>query len=98
MIKATYKITWLDVNVIQTKNLISHNDYLDIIKPNRVKIHELELDKINDNTAEIKRLKKEIALFGDSWFTDNSLISDAMETGLMQTNYGNFNVKFEQII
>tara|TARA_R110000822_G_scaffold6851_17_gene28726 strand:+ start:886 stop:1194 length:309 start_codon:yes stop_codon:yes gene_type:complete len=79
----TYKITY-ENGVVQWKNLISHIDYLNIIKSIQSKIGNLEIEDYKKNKDKIKALKdKQISLFGEHWFTDNSPLFWAVKTGEM---------------
>lgn len=80
---------------VQYKDLISHHDYEDVIKPSRQKIDQLYV--IDRHSAEAKALERELwAKFGDDWFTDRSPWYDAISTGnlvLPEIQGGTFKVK-----
>lgn len=66
----------------QTKNLISHTDYIEIIKPISSIAANLELSKSTRNEAKVlKKLLKN--MFGDEWFTDNSPLFESIKTGIL---------------
>lgn len=79
-----YRITYPKYNVVQVKNLISHEDYENIYKKWNERKQELELevstlnkkkhaDKIKELNSEIKNIKKKLNdLFGSEFFTDKS--------------------------
>ena len=70
-----YKIYYPEYNVSQVKNLISHNDYVNDIKPKLFEIARLEAitPKSKNNERKIYELKKYIKdMFGSEYFTDNS--------------------------
>jgi|ERR1035441_3645162 hypothetical protein len=83
-ILGTYKITY-DNGATQIKNLISHDDFINIYKVGQDKIYELEKAnkfKETNSTREIKKSLK--GFFGDEWFTDKSPIFDAIKTGKLK--------------
>ena len=64
-ILGVYQITYKN-GFVQRKNLISHQDYLNIIKPLNVVIGELEASKKTEKESKI--LKRVISdLFGSEW-------------------------------
>ena len=64
-----YQIIY-DNNVKQIKNLIDHNDYLNIIIPYKDKIYDLQMVK---DFKQASILKKELLeMFGDEYFTTES--------------------------
>lgn len=68
-----YKIVY-ENGITQTKYLIRHEDYEQVIKPTKDKIKELE-----ETIDQLKRmLKKE---FGSEYFTDQSPLFAAIKTG-----------------
>jgi hypothetical protein len=84
-ILGTYTITY-DGNISQEKNLIEHSDYICVIKPTNQKITELEMKQpLSNNTKKkIKALKQELLeMFGENWFTNQSPLFEAMETGIL---------------
>jgi hypothetical protein len=90
MIIAKYKIVY-DNNIIQHKNLISNDDYVNIIKVKKNEIYQLEnvVTKSRDLIANNKKLISEIKAelynnFGEHYFTDNSLLFDAIKTGYIE--------------
>ena len=93
-ILGVYKITYGNGNgIAQQKNLISHEDYLDIIIPQEKLIYELEKENNYRETKESKQIKNELKdLFGGLWFTDKSPLYYASVTGILslpQTQGGN---------
>lgn len=81
--------------VEQKKNLISHEDYLNIIKPSFSKIISLSSEQIKfgrknkrflEIENEISNIKKEIKdNFGEEYFTDNSpLFNSIKNNGIME--------------
>lgn len=80
-----YKIIYKN-GFVQYKNLISHNDYLSIIKPLKHEIWNLEIDKKLskvDKAKKINELKSVISDYG-SFFTDKSPLFYAIETGILE--------------
>ena len=75
-----YNVTYKN-GVTQKLGLISHNDYVGIIKPTNDKIYEFELLGDFLNVSKLKKSMHE--MFGDMWFTDKSPIYSALETGVM---------------
>lgn len=76
-ILSVYKIFYPEFNVSQVKNLISHNDYINDIKPKMAEIARLEAiaPKSKTNERKIAEFKKYIKdMFGSEYFTDNSPI------------------------
>ena len=83
---AKYQITYKN-GVVQEKNLISHSDFENIIKPTNDRIYDLIRDKSNveANSLEVKLLKAELKeKFGSEWFTDNSPLFEAITTGILE--------------
>lgn len=89
-----YIIHYINNNVYQTKNLIKHEDYVEIIKPLYKEIISLESEqtkygKKNKNFIEIenkiKNIKKYIKEeFGEEFFTDESPIYiSSLNNGIM---------------
>lgn len=80
-----YQITY-GCGVTQQKDLIEHDDYVNIIKPTRVEIMELDMKTPQSNNIKkkIKKLKNELLeTFGDNWFTNQSPIYGALDTGIL---------------
>lgn len=72
-----YKITYPYYGVSQHKNLISHDDYVNEIKPMLADIARLEgiIPRSKSNMNKVKELKSYIKKqYGDEYFTDNSPI------------------------
>lgn len=101
-----YKITYLKQGFIQYKCLISHKEYLDIIKPNRQIIDRFLSEK--ELKSEFKTVKKEefeessniLKNYPEFWFTDKSPLFEAINTGILElldTQGGNHNIKLELI-
>lgn len=93
-ILAKYKITYPDYgDMKQVKNLISHEDYINDIKPKYKEIAILEVEqsnysKKNEKYKLIDRKISEIKSYikkkyGDEFFTDKSPIWSAKENGYM---------------
>lgn len=82
-----YKITYPKYKVIQYKDLISHDDYINDIKVKEAIIAELEKNTpLSNNTKKkIKEIKKEIFEdYGDCWFTDGGLLYQSINNnGIM---------------
>jgi hypothetical protein len=103
-ILSQYKIIYKN-GAIQYKNLISHSAYLGIIKPIRKKIYELESEENKyvrkANQSQIKRLKRRlIEMYGVNWFTDQSPLFYAIETGILKLlpqQGGSHQIKIEKI-
>jgi hypothetical protein len=75
-----YRITYKN-GMVQEKDLISHSDYENIVKPYTDKIYDLIKDKM-DSEADL--LKAELkAMFGSEWFTDGSPLFEASKTGIL---------------
>jgi hypothetical protein len=76
-----YQITY-ESGVTQIKNLISHEDFLNIMKPTQDKIYDLEKANNWKPTNQSKELKKDIVdMFTKNWFTDKSPIFKSLTTG-----------------
>ena len=97
MILGKYLLHWTDINVVQTKDMISHQDYVNVIKPTKLAIHELEALKKPENKEMISALKDKLKVFGDNWFTDESPIGKAIQSGVLLSDYGNFNLKSQKL-
>lgn len=92
-----YMITYHN-GVTQEKDLISHTDYENIVKPLQDQIHDLETEKKDKEAGELKRQLKQ--MFGDNWFTDKSPIYEALKTGVLslpQTQGGQTTCKVEAV-
>jgi hypothetical protein len=80
-ILGSYEITYAN-GFKQIKNLISHDSYINIIKPTEWQIYELEKKNRWKPTPESKQLKKDlIAMFSATYFTDKSPLYEAYLTG-----------------
>lgn len=83
-----YKIFYVNSNVSQVKSLISHNDYVNDIKPKMAEISRLEsiTPKSKSNERKISELKKYIKdNYGTEYFTDKSpLWNSQFNNGLMK--------------
>lgn len=78
---AKYKITYKN-GIIQEKNLISHLDYIGIIKPYKEIIYTLEKEKLEKDANLLKTELK--IMFGFEWFTDKSPLFEASKTGILK--------------
>lgn len=80
-----YRIVYPEpTETIQYKNLIKHEDFLNVIKPTEEKIAELEKDKSNQSLSIISNLKKILLEdFGEQWFTDKSPLFFAIKSGIL---------------
>ena len=86
-ILGVYKIKYIDQGISQTKNLVSHQDFLDDIKPSYIEIDFLESKKETIYLA--KQIKKRLrATYGEHFFTDKSPLYDAMNTGCLKLYNG----------
>lgn len=73
-----YKITY-ESGITQTKHLISHEDYLNIIKPTQLLIYQYSLvDRDNPIISQLKQTLDK--LFTEHWFTDQSPLWRAHST------------------
>ena len=80
-ILGVYRITF-DNGVSQIKNLISHDDFLNVYKVTQDKIYDLEKENKFKPTNITKKLKSDlIEYFGAEWFTDKSPIFKAIKKG-----------------
>ena len=97
LIKASYRVKFPTYGVIQTVNLISHEDYVNVYIPmlNDIKEKERQVDETNKKkhkdlveqlTKEIAELKRELkAMVGKDFFTDRSPLWLSQENdGFMQ--------------
>jgi len=76
-----YKITYHN-GISQVKNLISHDDFLNDIKPTYDLIYELEVEKkMKDVFYHKKRLTN---TYGHEWFTDKSPLFFAIQSGILE--------------
>ena len=108
-----YRITYPKYNVVQVKNLISHEDYENIYKKWNERKQELETeisglnkkkhqDKIKELNQEIKGIKNKLLnFFGSEFFTDASPIWLSQKYGgnMLLSDYqgGIIEVKLEKI-
>ena len=106
-----YRITYPKYNVSQVKNLISHEDYVNIYIPMSSSIKELESEasslnrkkhgeKISELLKTAKSKKKELSeMFGSEFFTTSSPIWESRNNGgiMFLSNYqgGNIEVVLE---
>lgn len=70
-----YKIEYPDYNVIQFKGLISHDDFINDIKPTYNRIADIEKQQPLSKTskAKISELKRELKeKYGEHYMTDES--------------------------
>jgi len=87
-----YRFTYKN-GVSQIKNMISHDDYINIYKIYQDKIYDLERENKFKETNTTKQLKKDLKeFFGSEWFTDKSPLFNAIKTGNLEyagyiTNY-----------
>ncbi len=87
---ATYKVVYQN-GVTQHMNLISHEDYVNIVIPAKEKIDHLLTNKsgLSDvdfkaNQKIAKQMKSDLKeMFSDNFFTDKSPIYMAIETGVL---------------
>ena len=90
-----YKITYPN-GVSQLKNLIDHKTYLNIIKITENEIYEIERANKFKSTKESKRLKDYIKTTFGEYFTTESPLFFAINTGvlkLLSNQGGNHNIK-----
>lgn len=73
-----YRIKYVKSGIVQYKNLISHKDYVNIVKPFQQVINQLESDKHDKVAKQLKGVM--IKMFGDLWFTDQSPLFKAIKT------------------
>ncbi len=96
-----YKITY-SCGIVQYKNLISHSDYNDIMKPMKEQIHLLEKENNNKPTLESLSIKRQMkSYFSDNWFTDESPLFDAIKTNklILLIQQGNVHdIKVELVV
>ena len=80
-ILGVYRITF-ENGVSQIKNLISHDDFLNIYKVTQDEIYDLEKENKFKPTNTTKQLKLDlIEYFGNEWFTDKSPYFHAIKKG-----------------
>ena len=78
-----YRITYGN-GISQTKCLISHSDFENIIKPTESKIYELEKANSWKPSVQSKKLKSDLKImFSSAYFTDKSPLFEAMSTGTL---------------
>lgn len=108
---ATYKITYLDYNISQLRNLVLHEDFIKYYKPIKDKIYCLEeqlyglnkkkhKDKIISIETEIQFLKNKLKKeFGD-FFTTKSPLFESIDSGILvlpECQGGQHRVEFKRI-
>lgn len=94
---AKYKITY-ENGVIQFYNLISHNDFINVIKPTKDKIYDLEKENKFKPTIESNKLKEYlINTFSSNFFTTESPLFKALETGILVLPIGEYKCKLEKL-
>ena len=77
-ILGTYRITY-DNGAVQVKNLISHEDYINIYKTTQDRIYDLEKENKFKETNTTRNLKKDMKeMFGSEFFTDDSPLFKAI--------------------
>lgn len=91
MVKGLYQITYSN-GLNQLKSLISHDDYLNIIRPLEIEIDFLKstIKKKSKDKNEVEK-KQELYLlklkrnsyFSGDYFTDKSPFHEAIETGIL---------------
>lgn len=78
-----YRITYSN-EITQTKCLISHSDFENIIKPTETKIYELERANNWKPSVQSKKLKSDLkTMFSSAYFTDKSPLYEAISTGIL---------------
>lgn len=80
-ILGTYQIHYLESNVVQVKNLIAQSDYENIIKPKLKEVYDLNLLGEKQKSSSIKKELKDT--FGEHYFTNQSPLFKAIDTGLV---------------
>ena len=107
LIRESYRVKFPTYDIIQTMNLISHEDYVNVYIPmlNSIKEKERQVDETNKKkhkdlveqlTKEIAELKRELkAMVGKDFFTDRSPLWLSQENdGFMQLpEYQGGNIK-----
>lgn len=81
-----YKITYAN-GFVQYKNLISHEEYLSVIKTSESKIYDLEKANKWKPPVQSNQLRKLVKSYG-SYFTDKSPLYDAYLTGYIELSIG----------
>lgn len=98
LIIGRYKIMYHN-GVVQEKNLISHKDFIDFIKPMNNIVYSLDIRFGRDNKYS-HRIRKEIkTMTGGDFFTDQSPIYDSINSGviILPTHQGKHGVTIEKI-
>lgn len=91
MIIARYKIEYPDKGITQEKNLIEHEHYLQIIKPIQSIVDTIERGNKGKPTKESKQLESVLkSLFGKYWFTNQSAMFRAIDTGVVKAINGEY--------
>lgn len=83
-------------NIQQIKDMIPHSEYVGVIIPNREILHWYESKKEEDHKEDIARVRRVLAAYGD-WFTDQSPLAIAIETGYLKLPIGTYKVKITSI-
>ena len=86
-ILGSYRIIY-DNNVVQTLDLIRHEDYTDIIKVKEAEIYNIQKEnkwKDNDTSKQIKAKLND--MFGCNYFTNKSPLYDAYFTGFLYSEH-----------
>ena len=99
-----YRITYAN-GITQKKHLITHEEYLTIIKPNRKIVDtfksEKELKVKTIKTQDYKTAEWQLSKYPENWFTDKSPIFDAIATGILSlgpTQGGDHKVIMQEIV
>jgi len=87
-ILGTYKITYpTQTTVEQIKDLIDHEDFVNVIAPTKKEIVKLEVtmtsENKEENTKKINELKGLLKPFGTNFFTTKSPFGKAIESGIL---------------
>ena len=82
------KITY-ENGITQTKNLISHDTYINLIKPKLIEIADLENELSKANKSKIKEIKFKIKELKNSitikdYFTTESPLGKALHSGILK--------------
>lgn len=91
---ASYCITYKG-GIKQIKHLISHVDYIRLIKPMYEEIYSLELKKMYKEASDVK--KEMYEMFSDAWFTDESPLFNSIALGSLILPIGVYECKLELI-
>ena len=75
-----YKLTYSS-GISNEKDLIRHDDFVNIIKPTTHAIGGLDSKRDKMLIGQLKGVLNE--LFGDNWFTDESPLYNGIETGIL---------------